>query len=90
MAPLLVKNWQPPQRRPPALVIEFPKNNRTMYSSGHATSSTSSGIPTGLPTERCLDDACPLEKVLGLTVRGRALFKGAPGMEWSDQPSRST
>jgi len=56
------------------LFIEFLKNNQKMYSSGCATGSTSLGIPTGLPTERCLDYACPLEKVLGLTVRGRSLF----------------
>lgn len=64
------------------LFIEFLKNNQKMYSSGCATGSTSLGIPmAGLPTERCLGNACPLEKVLGLTVGGRSLFKGAPGME---------
>lgn len=64
------------------LFIEFLKNNQKMYSSGCATGSTSLGIPmAGLPTERCLDNVCPLGKVLGLTVGGRSLFKGAPGME---------
>lgn len=49
-----------------------------MYSSGHATGSTSLGIPmTGLPTERCRDHARPLEKVLGGTVRGQVPVQGS-------------
>lgn len=91
VAPLLVKNWQPLEPRMTPFFIEFLKNNQKMYSRGCATGSTSFGIPTtGLPPEQCLDYASPLGKVLGLTVRGRSLFKGAPRMEQSDQPSRST
>lgn len=85
----LAKNRQPPEPR--MTPSEFLKNNQKMYSSGCATGSTSLGTPMpGLPTEWCLDHAHPLEKIMGLTVRGRSLFKGAPGMEESDQPSRSS
>lgn len=80
VAPLLVKNWQPPEPRMTPLFIECLKNNQKMYSGGCARSSTSLGISTtSLPTEQCLDDPCPLENILGLTVKGRSLFKGAPG-----------
>ena len=71
-----------PEPRTTTLFIEFLKNHQKLYSSGCGTGSTSLGLPTSsLPTERCLDYACPLEKVLGLTARGRSLFKGAPEME---------
>lgn len=83
VAPLLVKNWQPPEPRMALLFIQIPKNNQKMYSSGCATmGSTSSGISTiSLPSEQCQDYACSWGKILGLTVRGRSLFKGAPRME---------
>lgn len=48
------------QRTP--LFIEFPKN---VYSSGRARGSTSLGVPA--THSACLGEACPLEKVLGLT-----------------------
>lgn len=65
-----------------------------MYSSGRATGSTSLGTPahvTGLPTERGRDHACPLEKVLGRTVRGQVPVQGStrpacpPHLSWAEQ-----
>lgn len=58
--------------------LVFLKNNQEMYSSGCATGSTGVGAPgPGLPTEWRLGYACPLQEVPGL--RGRSLFRGAPG-----------
>lgn len=54
-------NHSAPRMTP--LFIEFLKNNQKLYSSGCATGSTSVGAPTtGLPTERCLDYACPWKR----------------------------
>lgn len=39
------------------------------------------GIPTASYPKWHLDPTCPLDKVLGLRVRGRSPPKGAPEME---------
>lgn len=73
------------------LFMEFLKNNQKNVQQRLRHRQHRCGRRTaGLPTEWHRGHACPLEKALGPTVRGRPPFRGAPGMEEPDQPARPT